>query len=171
MSGIAELIAPLIMALVAIYGLIKRVDVYGALIKGAMEGLKVVWRIAPAIIAVLTAVYMLRASGLLDWMTQLMAPFAQLVGIPSQCLPLMMVRPFSGSGALASAGEIMRQYGPDSYVGRVAAIMVGSTETTFYTLAVYLGSAGVKKARHAVPAALLADMTGFIVAAYTARFM
>ena len=122
------------------------------------------WRVG-----LLTAVAMFRASGAMEWLTGLCAPVLEFLGIPPETTPLMLVRPVSGSGALAVGTELITTYGPDSYIGRVAAVMLGSTETTFYVIAVYFGAAGIKKTRYAVPAALCADLTGFVVSALTVR--
>jgi spore maturation protein B len=112
---------------------------------------------------------MLRASGALDWFSGLCAPLLNAVGIPPQTTPMMLIRPVSGSGALAVASDLILTYGPDSYEGRVAAVMLGSTETTFYTVAVYFGSAGIVRTRHTIPAALAADLTGFLASALGVR--
>ena len=117
----------------------------------------------------LTAVSMLRASGALDLAARLLAPLLDRVGVPSELLPLMLVRPISGSAALGVGAELIGTYGPDSYLGRVAAVMLGSTETTFYTIAVYFGAVGVTRTRYALPAALCADLTGFLAAAWAVR--
>ena len=121
--------------------------------------------IIPALIVLLTAVGMLRASGAMDLLTDLLAPVCRLAGIPPETVPLVVIRPISGSAALAVGTEIMSTYGVDSEIGRTAAVMLGSTETTFYTVSVYFGAAGIKKSRHAIPAALIADLTGFLTAA------
>ena len=121
--------------------------------------------------ALLTAVYILRASGALEALTSLLSPLLTLLGIPPETAPLMLLRPVSGSGALAAATELIGQYGPDSYIGRTAAVMLGSTETTFYVIAVYFGAAGIKRTRWAVPAALCADITGFAVSALAVRLL
>ena len=163
---LTSLVIPLLLAAVAAWGAARRVDVYAALTDGAMDGLRVVLRICPNLIALLTAVYMFRASGALDLLTSLLAPALTALGIPPETTPLMLVRPVSGSGALAAATELIGQYGPDSYIGRTAAVMLGSTETTFYVIAVYFGAAGVRKTLHAVPAALCADLAGFLAAAF-----
>ena len=160
---------PCLLAGLAIYALFRKVDVYGALTAGAAEGLTVVLRILPSLVALLTAVYMFRASGAMDALTALLAPGLRWLGIPPETAPLLMIRPLSGSGALAAAGELMARYGPDSAVGRTAAVMMGSTETTFYTVAVYFGAAGIRRSRYTIPAALIADLTGFIAAALTVR--
>ena len=165
----SSLVVPLLLALVAAYGLGKRVDVYAALTRGAADGLSVLLRIIPALVGLLTAASMFRASGAMEWLSGLFAPALDLLGIPPETAPLMLVRPGSGSGALAVGSELMAAYGPDSYTGRVAAVMLGSTETTFYTIAVYFGSVGITRTRYAVPAALCADLTGFLAAAWAVR--
>ena len=167
--NISSLVVPLLLAGVAVYGMGRRVDVYGALTAGAGDGLTVTLRILPALIGLLTAVSMFRASGALEWLTNLCAPALDVLGIPAELTPLMLVRPISGSGALGVGSELIAAYGPDSYVGRVAAVMLGSTETTFYTIAVYFGAAGIVRTRHTVPAALVADLTGFIASAWAVR--
>ena len=167
--NLSSLVIPVLLAAVAVYGMGKRVDVYSALTHGAEEGLTVLLRIIPALVGLLTAVSMLRASGALDWFSGLCAPLLDLLGLPAETMPLMLIRPVSGSGALAVASDLMMTHGPDSYEGRVAAVMMGSTETTFYTIAVYFGSAGITRTRHAVPAALAADLTGFLASALAVR--
>ena len=122
-----------------------------------------------ALAALLTAVYMLRASGALDGLTHLLAPLLTALGVPPETAPLLVIRPLSGSGALAAGSDLMRQYGTDSYIGRCAAVMLGCTETTFYTVAVYFGAAGIRKTRYTVPAALTADAAAFLSAALAVR--
>ena len=158
--NLSSLVIPVLLAGVALYGMGKRVDVYGALTHGAEEGLTVLLKVLPALVGLLTAVAMFRASG---------APALEFLGIPPETTPLMLVRPVSGSGALAVGSDLIATYGPDSYIGRVAAVMLGSTETTFYTIAVYFGSAGIIRTRHTVPAALAADLTGFLASAFAVR--
>ena len=164
-----DLLIPLIMICVAVFALAKKQDVYSALLEGGLEGLKLLLSIAPALVILLTAVYMLRASGGIDLLVRLLAPVSRFVGIPAETLPLVLLRPFSGSAALAVGADLMAVYGVDSLIGRTAAVMLGSTETTFYTISVYFGAAGVRKTRYAIPAALIADLTGFVAAALTAR--
>jgi len=166
MSG---LVIPLVLAAVAVYGLWRRVNVYEALLAGVSEGFSVLLGIAPAMIALLSAVAMLRSSGALGLMTQALEPVLNAVGIPPETTALMLVRPLSGSGALGICSELIAAHGPDSLVGRTAAVMLGSTETTFYTIAVYFGAAGVSKTRYAIPAALCADLSGFLAAAFAVR--
>ena len=167
--NLSSLVVPVLLAAVAAVGLGKRVDVYSALTHGAEEGLTVLLRVIPALVGLLTAVSMFRASGAMEWLSVLCAPVLERLGIPPEVTPLMLVRPGSGSGALAVGTDLMTTYGPDSYIGRVAAVMLGSTETTFYTIAVYFGSAGIHKTRHAVPAALTADLAGFAASALAVR--
>jgi spore maturation protein B len=167
--NLSSFVIPVLLAGVAAYGTGRKVDVYGALTAGAGEGLTVMIRILPALVGLMTAVAMFRASGAMEWLTGLCAPALRWLGIPPELTPLMLIRPVSGSGALAVGSELMQTYGPDSYVGRVAAVMLGSTETTFYTIAVYFGSAGILRTRHTIPAALTADLTGFAVSALTVR--
>ena len=165
------MVVPLTLMLVALYGLGRRVDVYQALIHGAGEGVSTLLGIFPALVGLMTAVAMLRASGALELAAQALAPLLERIGLPAQLLPLMLVRPVSGSAALGVGAELIQAYGPDSYLGRVAAVMLGSTETTFYTIAVYFGAVGVTKTRYALPAALCADMTGFLAAAWAVRLI
>ena len=167
--NLSSLVIPVLLAGVAACGLGRRVDVYAALTHGAEEGLGVLLRIVPALVGLLTAVCMFRSSGAMDALAGLMSPVLEALGIPAQTAPLLLIRPVSGSGALAVGTDLMTTYGPDSYVGRVAAVMLGSTETTFYTIAVYFGSAGIHRTRHAMPAALLADLTGFAASAFAVR--
>lgn len=163
------LIVPALLVSVGAWAVYKKVDLYSAMAQGAKNGLKTVKTILPPLIVLLTAIAMLRASGFLDLLARFCGPAMKLLGIPPETAPLMFLRPFSGSGALAVGSELMQRYGPDSPIGRTAAVMLGSTETTFYVVGVYFGALGIKKTRHAVPAALAADLVGFIVAALTVR--
>lgn len=169
MELIFQMVVPLTIAAVALYAMGKRVDVYDALTQGAGEGLGVMVKIIPAMVGLLTAVYMLRASGVLEALGTLLAPLLTKMGVPPETVGLLLVRPVSGNAALGVGTELIQTYGPDSPVGRTAAVMLGSTETTFYTIAVYFGSAGVKKTRYAVPAALCADVAAFLAAAWAVR--
>ncbi len=171
MEQFTALLVPGLLALAALLGLAKGVDVYSALAEGALDGLKVLLRIFPALVGLLTAVYMLRASGLLEAAGAALEPVLHLLGIPQEVIALLLVRPVSGSAALGVGAELIERYGPDSLIGRTAAVMLGSTETTFYTVAVYFGAAGIRRSRYAIPAALCADLTGFVVAAWAVRMM
>lgn len=166
---VSEWIVPALLCAVGVYGAGRRVDVYGALTRGAEEGLSVLLRILPSLVGLLTAVYMFRASGAMDWLGGLLAPLLTALGIPPECAPLLLVRPISGSGALALGSELMERCGVESYAGRVAAVMLGSSETTFYTVAVYYGAAGITKTRYTIPAALIADAVMFWLSAAAVR--
>ncbi len=168
---VSELVVPVILCAVGVYGVRRRVDVYGALTKGAEEGLTVLLRILPSLVGLLTAVYMFRASGTTDCLARLLAPALTALGIPPECAPLLLIRPVSGSGALAVGAELMETCGVDSYPGRVAAVMLGSSETTFYTVAVYCGAAGITKTRWTIPAALVADAVMFLLSAAAVRLV
>lgn len=163
------MLMPCIIAVVAVTGMCKQVDVYDSLVTGAGEGLSVLIRIVPPMVGLLTAVYMLRASGALELAAQALGPVLVRLGIPPETVGLLLVRPVSGTAALGVGAELISTYGPDSTIGRTAAVMLGSTETTFYTVAVYFGAAGITKTRHAVPAALCADLAGFMAAAWAVR--
>ena len=154
----SSLVIPVLLAAVAVYGTGRKVDVYGTLSRGAEEGLGMLVRIVPALVGLLTAVSMFRASGAMEWFAGLCSPVLEWLGIPPETAILMVVRPVSGSGALAAASDIIGAYGPDSRIGRTAAVMLGSTETTFYVLAVYFGACGVRRSRWAIPAAIAADL-------------
>ena len=164
-------LAPVLLAFTAVYGMSRRVNVYEQLSRGAKDGLEVLLGILPNLVGLMTAVYMLRASGLMELLGGWLAPVLEKLGIPPETAALLFVRPVSGSGALAIGSELMAQHGVDSYIGRAAAVMLGSTETTFYTVAVYFGAAGIKRTRYAIPAALIADLTGFMAAAFAVRLL
>ena len=169
MSAWADLLVPAILAGVSLYGMIRGVDVYDALLAGASRGCRVMLQILPALITLLTVTALLRASGAMEVLTEVLSPALDRLGIPPETVPLMLVRPISGSAALGVGSDLIAAWGPDSVTGRTAAVMLGSTETTFYTIAVYFGAAGIRRSRYAVPAALCADLTGFLVAALTVR--
>ena len=157
-----DYIVPILLFLAAAMALRRKENAYDVMLQGASEGLKLLVSILPALILLLTAVYMLRASGAMELLSQGLRPLFALLGIPSETAMLVLVRPLSGSAALAVGADLMAQYGVDSQVGRTAAVMLGSTETTFYTIAVYFGSAGIKKTRYAVPAALAGRLGGLL---------
>ena len=165
----AEYIVPLILAVAAIAALRRRENAYDILTDGAREGFSMLLTIAPALIVLLGAVGMLRASGALEALSAVLSPALEFLGIPAETVLLLLIRPLSGSAALAVGAELMAAHGPDSLVGRTAAVMLGSTETTFYTVSVYFGACGVKKTRYAIPAALIADSVGFLAASWTVR--
>ena len=171
MGLLFAMIAPLIIAGVALYGVGRGVDVYDALIHGGAEGLEVLLRIVPPLIALMTAVYMLRASGALELAAQVLAPLLDRAGVPAQLLPLMLVRPISGSGASAYTLDLLQRFGPDSPTGQMASVLSSSTETTFYAVAVYFGACGYQRLRHTLPAALLGDFTALVFSILTVKLL
>ena len=161
LDAVSTWTVPLLLAGIPIYALVRKVKVYPAFVEGAREGFQVAVRIIPPLVAVLVALGMLRASGALDAFAGLVAPVTGRLGIPPSVLPMVLVRPLSGGAALGVVGDVLRSEGPDGYAGRLVSVMAGSTETTFYVLAVYMGSVGITRYRQALPAALMADLAGF----------
>lgn len=166
-----DYIVPFLLLIASIVALRKKENAYDLLLDGAADGLKLLFTLIPTLILLLTAVTMLRASGAMVWVSKLFAPVFSFFGIPPETAMLVLIRPFSGSAALAIGSELMAQYGVDSLIGKTAAIMLGSTETTFYAISVYFGAAGIRKTRYAIPAALIADFMGFWMASLTARWL
>ena len=171
MNTFSLMIVPAIIAFVGIFALWRRCDVYGALERGTKEGIRTLLGILPSLAALLSAVHMLRASGAMDIAARILSPFTEFFGIPSECAPMALIRPFSGGAALAAGSELIETYGPDSYIGRMASVMLGSAETTFYTVAVYFGAISVNRTRYAIPAALIADLFGYIGSAVAVRLL
>ena len=171
MENMSNYLIPLLLLLTSLLVLHKKENVYDTLLTGAAEGLRLLLSLIPALILLMCAVTMLRASGAMAWISRFLSPVFSFFGIPSETAMLVLIRPFSGSGALAVGTELMATYGADSTIGRTAAIMLGSTETTFYAISVYFGAAGIQKTRYTVPAALIADFTGFFMASLTARWL
>ena len=166
-----EYIIPLLLAVCAIGALRKRENAYDLLLEGAAEGLSLMKQITPALVVLISAVSMLRSSGAMEAAQAVLSPLLSRLGIPPETILLMLIRPFSGSAALAVGAELIHVHGPDSLVGRTSAVMLGSTETTFYTISVYFGACGIHKTRYAVPAALAADLVGFLTAAWSVRWL
>lgn len=160
---------PLLLAGIPLYALTRKVKVYPAFLDGAREGFQVAVRIIPPLVAVLVALGMLRASGALEAVAGLVGPLTERLGLPPSVLPMVVIRPLSGGAALGVVGDVLRSDGPDSYAGRLVSVMAGSTETTFYVLAVYMGSVGITRYRQALPAGLLADLAGFAASVLVVR--
>ena len=171
MTLLGELTVPLILSGLILHALLRGVDVFSAMTTGAKDGLRTVIGIVPALITLLPCIYMFRASGALDALSEFLRPAMSFIGIPAETVPMMLLRPMSGSGALAIGSDIMNSHGPDSFIGRCASVMLGSTETTFYVIAVYFGAAGIKNTRHAIPSALAADFIGFFSSAVFVRWL
>lgn len=161
----------LLCAFLCLYGTLRGEDVYGALLAGAKKGLSLAKELLPALILLFAAIECLRASGLADFLGELAAPLLERLGVPPETGLLMLLRPLSGSGALAEAAELMERFGADSPIGRTASVMIGSSETTFYVIAVYFSAAGVRRTRWAIPAALCADLVCFLSAAWVSRLL
>ena len=164
-------ILPVLVAGLVLYGWSHGVMVYESLVEGAKQGFQVAVRIIPYLVAILVAVGMFRASGGIDLLGTYLGPVTDLIGMPAEALPMAIVRPLSGSGALGVMTEIMTAHGPDSFIGYMVSTFQGSTETTFYVLAVYFGAVGVKMTRHALPACLLADVAGILAAVFIVNLM
>ena len=164
-----DYIVPTLLLVASVAALGKKENSYDLLLSGAKEGLSLLFSIIPALVVLLCGVHMLRASGAMEVLRRILAPAFHIFGIPPETAMLVLVRPLSGSAALAVGAELMAQYGPDSTIGRTVAVMLGSTETTFYTISVYFGAAGIKKTRYTVPAALFADFVGFFMASLSVR--
>ena len=162
---------PCVLVLFLGAGLWKRQPVFDQFLCGAKGGLRVVAQLAPTLVGLLTAVAMFKASGAVDLLTGLLRPALELVGVPVEMTPLLVLRPVTGSGSIAILSNILQNCGPDSMVGRMASVVLASTETTFYTVAVYFGAAGVKKTGYTVPAALCADAAGFLGACFFVRLL
>ena len=167
----SDFVIPVFIALIMVIGLAKRVDVFSEFTDGAKENLKSAFDVLPALIALMTAIGMFKASGGLEIISSAIAPLTEFLGFPRECIPLALIRPVSGSGALAVFESILTEVSPDSFAGRVASVVIGSTETTFYTIAVYYGITKVKKTKHAIASSLTADLTGFILSALTVRLI
>lgn len=163
---ITKSIIPIIIIIIITYGMIKGRKVYEWFIEGAKEGLKVCINIFPYLLAMIIAVNIFREAKLLDILNNIISPIAGVIGLPKEVIPLVLIKPLSGSGAMGILTDILKNYGPDSYIGLIASVIMGTTETIFYTVTVYFGAVQIKKVRHTVWAALLADMTAIIVSIF-----
>jgi spore maturation protein B len=166
---VSILAIPLILLLFLGWGIAKRVKVYEVFVEGAREGFNVAVRIIPYLVAMLMAIGIFRASGAMDVLSALLAPVTSLIGMPPEALPMALMRPLSGSGSLGIMTELMKVHGPDSLIGVLVSTMYGSTETTFYVLAVYFGAVNIRNFRHAVAVGIIADVVGMLVAVWIVR--
>ncbi len=166
-----DYLIPILLLATSLVALRKRENAYDLLLTGAADGLKLLISLVPALVLLLAAVTMLRASGAVEIISSLLSPIFGFFGIPPETAILVLIRPISGSAALAVGADLMATYGVDSTIGRTVAVMLGSTETTFYTISVYFGAAGIRKTRYTIPAALFADFVGFFMASLTVRFL
>ena len=166
MKGFSNYAIPFLLFVIPILAFAKKVKVYETFIDGAKEGFNVAVKIIPYLVAILVAIGMFRASGAMDYFVYLLSPLTNLIGMPAETLPVALMRPLSGSGTLGIVTELMHQHGPDSFIGRLASTMFGSTETTFYVIAVYFGAVGIRKTRHAVASGLIGDLVGLLMAVF-----
>jgi len=171
LQGVGIWAIPLIFVAIVIVGLWRKIKVYEVFVDGAKEGFNVGVRIIPYLVAILAAIGIFRASGALDLFTKALAPILDAVGFPAEALTMAFIRPLSGSGALGIMTELIGTHGAESFIGRLASIMMGSTETTFYVIAVYLGSVGIRKGRHTLAACLIADAAGLTAAFVICKLM
>ncbi len=171
MNSISILMVPLMIVVIVTYGLVKRINVYDSFVEGAKSGIENMVGIIPPLVGLMVGITMLRESGFLDILGQVLKPLISAIGMPKEVLPLALLRPVSGSGSIAIVNDIFKGLGPDSAAGKIASVMMGSTETTFYTVAVYFGAVGIKNPRHTLKAALLADLCGMIIAVFATRFL
>ncbi len=163
MKIFSSYLLPIIVIIIILHGAFKGVDVFSEFLSGAKNGFKIILNITPSLIALIFAINLLKASGGLDVLCSILSPVTSFLGIPKELMPLTILSPISGSGSLSCFENILKDFGPDSFIGRCASVMMGSTETTFYTMTIYYGSVGIKKSRHTLPSALCADFTSFIL--------
>ena len=168
---VSKLAIPLLILLFVVYGLIKRVKVYESFVDGAKEGFNIAVKIIPYLVAMLVAIGIFRAGGAMDWLIFILKPVTNFIGMPAEALPMALMRPLSGSGSLGLMTDIMKVHGPDSFIGILVSTILGSTETTFYVLAVYFGAVNIKKTRHAVPVGLIADAAGILGALFIVKLL
>ena len=164
-----EFVMPAFACIIVVFGLIKRVPVFDIFLKGAKEGMQILYSIAPTIIGLVFAVDLLRSSGAIDAICNFIEPVADYLGFPKEIVPMVLLRPVSGSGSTALLTSLYEQCGPDSFAGRVASVLAGSSETTFYAIAMYFGCIKVKKIRHTLFAAIIADITAAVMSVLTVR--
>ncbi len=162
---------PILFLFILLYGYAKGVKVYESFTEGAAEGFTTVVKIIPYLLAMMVAINVFKASGALDILTGLLKPVFESISVPEPVIPLLFLRPLSGSGSLSYVSQIFQDYGPDSFIGKLASTVQGSTETTFYIIAVYFGAIGIKKYRYAISVGLLADLTGFFAAVFICKLL
>lgn len=170
-SFLSNLAMPIIILLIVVYGLVERNKVFDTFLDGAKEGISIVVNIFPTLIGLFLAIGALRSSGILDFIIQILSPILEIVHFPSEIMPLALIRPISGSSSIAVATDIMKTYGVDSQIGLMASVIMGSTETTLYTIAVYSSSVGIKKTRFVLWASLIADVVGILTSVVVCRIM
>lgn len=170
-KSFSEYILPTFILVTIIYAAAKKVNVFDAFLCGAKDGIGACIKILPALCGLLCAISMFKASSALDFFIAILKPIIKAARFPEEILPLALLRPISGSGSLAILSDILKSYGPDSFIGKSASVIMGSTETTFYAATIYFGSVGIKKMRHTLPCAILADLTGIFVGIYVTKLL
>jgi spore maturation protein B len=170
-SVISLTFIPLLIGFILLYGTIKRVPTYESFVEGGKEGIKIAVSIIPFLVGMLVAISIFRASGALDALMNWIRPFMKTIGVPAEIVPLLIIRPISGNAALGMTSDLIAVYGPDSFIGRLASVLQGSTDTTFYVLTVYFGAVGIKKMGDALKVGLLADVVGIIAAIAVVAFI
>ena len=171
MAAFSNWILPCVIGGILLFGALRGISVFDVFVEGAKNGLKTAASITPALVCLMPAVAMFKSSGALDVLVGLFAPLAESIGAPAEVVPLAVLRPLSGSGALVLFRDILQKCGPDSFVGRAASVLEGSTETTFYTIAVYFGATDVQKTGRTLPAALSADLAGMAMSVLSVRLL
>ncbi|QOR65318.1 spore maturation protein [Cytobacillus suaedae] len=170
-SSISLWLIPIIIGFILIYGTIKKVPTYETFVEGGKEGIKIAFSIIPFLVGMLVAISIFRASGALEFFVGLIRPVLEAIGVPAEIVPLAIIRPISGTAALGMTSDIIATYGPDSFIGRLASTLQGSTDTTFYVLTVYFGAVGIKKMGDALKVGLWADLLGIIAAVTVVTLM
>lgn len=167
----SDFLLPFIITLVVCFGLYKKIDVFDTFVQGVQKGIEIALKIFPTILGLVTAVFMLRASGAIEILSEFLLPFTKLLGIPKECTALILLKPISGGGGLAIGSDILKNFGADSYIGRVTAVMLASSETSFYTMSIYFGSLKISKMRYTIISALTADLVAFVVASHIVKLL
>ncbi|MGJ7919935.1 spore maturation protein [Neobacillus sp. LXY-4] len=170
-SLISLWLIPVLIGGILIYGTIKQIPTYESFVEGGKEGIKIAVSIIPYLVGMLVAITVFRASGALDFLMKMVGPWVKAIGIPSEIIPLALIRPISGTAALGMTSDLIATYGPDSFTGRLASVLQGSTDTTFYVLTVYFGAVGIKKMGDALKVGLIADIVGIVVAIAVVAFV
>lgn len=171
LSIISIVSIPLMITIILVHGYIKGVRLYDTFVEGASEGFKTVVKIMPYLIAVFLAIGIFKESGALETFSNIFLIPGRLIGLPKEVIPLVILKPISGSGSLAMVKELVNTHGPDSLIGRIASTMMGSSETIFYTMAIYFGAIGIKKSRHTLTCALIAHLAGVIASVMVCRII
>ena len=166
LSNMAEWVLPVVLAFIFCFGLSKRIKIFDCFVRGALKGVKALYGIFPTVVALVVAVTMLRESGATEIVARVFSPLASFLGVPEEIIPVAMLTPVSGGGSLSLFRDVLETYGPDSYVGQVASVLMGSTDTTFYAVSIYYGAVSIKKTRHTLLSGLAADFTSLVLSSF-----